>query len=218
MAAITAVIFDLDGTLLDTLADLAESANQLLIDFGCPDHPIEQYKYFVGDGARTLVDRILPEERRGNDELIDEMLIRFQEIYGERWNQLTEPYEGIVEMLDALVDLDVRMGVLSNKPDQFTQLCVSHYLGNWPFSPIYGVKEGIPKKPDPAGVERILSEWEISTREVLYVGDTSTDMRTARAAGLTAVGVTWGFRPVEELIEAGANLIIDHPSQLPDMI
>lgn len=218
MVAIAAVIFDLDGTLLDTLADLAESANATLVEFGFTAHPLEDYKYFVGDGARTLVDRILPEDSRGDEKLIDDILVRFQEIYGTRWDQLTQPYDGVVEMLDSLVDLDIRFGVFSNKPDKFTQLCVAHYLGRWPLSPIIGIKDGIPKKPNPQGVQMILDEWDLPKSQVLYVGDTSTDMKTARTAGLTAVGVTWGFRPVGELTAAGANLIIDHPSQLPDLI
>lgn len=212
-----AVIFDLDGTLLDTLEDLASSGNRVLAQLGYPPHPSHAYKYFVGDGMVTLVERILPEEER-NAELLSRAVDLFRQDYAENWAVKTKPYDGIGVMLDRLHALGVRLCILSNKPDEFTRLCVSRLLPDWSFELVYGQRDHIPKKPDPAGALEITRELGLEHREVLYVGDTATDMQTAARAKLDKVGVEWGFRDARELKENGADYIIDHPRKLIDII
>ncbi|PID71518.1 MAG: HAD family hydrolase [Desulfobulbus propionicus] len=212
-----AVIFDLDGTLLDTLADLASSCNRVLVQLGYPVHPNEAYRYFVGDGMTTLVQRILPEDKQTSN-VINHAVELFRQDYAENWAVDTTLYEGVGSMLDRLKALGVRICILSNKPDGFTQLCVSKLLGQWTFELIYGQRDGVPRKPDPAGAFALLQELGLKNEEVLYVGDTATDMKTAAAAQLDKVGVAWGFRDVKELQDSGADYIIDHPGQLIDII
>lgn len=212
-----AAIFDLDGTLLDTLEDLASTGNRVLAQLGYPPHPTDAYKYFVGDGMVTLVERILPEQER-NAELLAQAVDLFKQDYGENWAVNTRPYDGIGAMLDSLSALGLRLCILSNKPDGFTRLCVTQLLADWSFELVYGQREHIPKKPDPAGALAIIEELGLDNHEVIYVGDTATDMQTATRAQLDKVGVEWGFRDAQELQENGADYIIDHPSKLIDII
>ena len=212
-----AVVFDLDGTLLDTLEDLADATNRALARFGFPAHELAAYNYFVGDGLRNLILRTLPEGHR-DDETLAETIQAFQEEYGRNWADKTRPYEGIPELLDALTERGVPMAVLSNKPDEFTRLCVAKLLPRWSFEPVQGVSETNPKKPDPIGALVIAERLGIAPAEFLYVGDTNTDMKTANAAGMFAVGVTWGFRPAAELLAHGAKVLIDRPAELLDLL
>ena len=208
-----ALIFDLDGTLLDTLNDLAEAANQTLADFGLPVHPVEAYRTFVGDGLLTLIDRIIPRDRCAPEDLARYMA-RFQEIYIRNWDDTSRPYPGILEMLDQLRQSGLRMAVLSNKPHAFTQLCVDRFFAADLFEQVYGEREGVPKKPDPAGALAIAAEMGLSPEQILYVGDTATDMQTGRDAGMDTVGVLWGFRGRLELETHGAGLIVARPAEI----
>jgi phosphoglycolate phosphatase len=208
-----AIIFDLDGTLLDTLADIAHAANAALALEGFPTHPEGDYRRFIGDGVAMLFARALPQDRV-DVVMVGRCVAHFDATYGESWNVRTRPFEGIPELLDALTERKVALAVLSNKPHDFTRLYGEHYLARWPFRAIYGQREGVARKPDPAGALEIARKLAIEPGEILYVGDTGVDMQTARSAGMFPVGVTWGFRPEEELQSAGARAIIHHPSEL----
>lgn len=212
-----AVLFDLDGTLLDTLEDLANTGNRVLAAQSLPVHATESYRYFVGDGIATLVERILPPSHRAPGQ-IAAMVADFQREYAANWHDRTTAYSGIAEMLDTLVAHGVRLAILSNKPDAFTQLCVERLLPRWNFAPIFGQRPGIAKKPDPAAALEIAELLGCTPQEILYVGDTSIDMHTARAAGMDPVGVLWGFRGADELKEAGAAWLISHPRELPAIV
>ena len=212
-----AILFDLDGTLLDTLEDLATAANRALGTLGLPAHPTDAYRVFVGDGLRTLAERILPGEQRSAAQ-VDALVAAFEREYSRTWNERTAPYAGVPEMLDRLTGDGYRMSVLSNKPDAFTRLCVEQLLPHWTFAPLYGQRPGVPKKPDPAAALAIAAELGLDPAEVLYLGDTATDMHTARAAGMVAVGVLWGFRTADELRAAGARHLITHPGELAPLL
>jgi phosphoglycolate phosphatase len=206
-----AVLFDLDGTLADTLADLANATNSALTQLGCPTHPIEAYRQFVGDGARQLCVRALPAERQN---LVDEAVRLMREHYHEHCYDMTRLYPGIPEVVAALAKRGYRMAVLSNKPDDFTKRMVAHYFHPSPFHIVRGQLPNVPLKPDPTAALQIAEELEVPPAHWLYLGDTNTDMRTARAAGMTPVGVLWGFRDRTELQEAGAEIVIVHPQEL----
>ncbi len=212
-----AVIFDLDGTLLDTLDDLADSANRVLDQLGFPTHSVDAFRYFVGDGVGELVRQMLPEDRRDRQTMAD-ITDGYRREYGQHWNVKTRPYDGIEAMLDELTARGVRIAVLSNKPDVYTQQCVSELLSSWRFDPVIGHHDGIPRKPDPAGAFQIADRLELSPAEIAYVGDTGTDMQTAVAAGMFAIGVVWGFRPEEELRSNGADAIAAEPRELIGLI
>ena len=212
-----AILFDLDGTLLDTLADLADAMNRVLAQRGFPTHPMDAYRYFVGDGASTLVARTLPEEARRED-TIRACLDAFKEDYDKNWNIKTKPYDGVLEMLNALVARKVKMAVLSNKPHDATVRCVEALLADWEFDAVLGQRDGVPRKPDPAGAVEIAERLDIPPGEFLYLGDTGGDMKTARAAGMFPVGVSWGFRPVRELRENGARSLLTRPEDLVSLL
>ena len=212
-----AVLFDLDGTLLDTLEDLAIAANRVLAAQGLPEHPVEAYRYFVGEGVQTLVERILP-ATLCSPTVVAEMVAAFQKEYGKIWHDRSRPYPGIPQMLDSLAASGLRFSVLSNKPDAFTRLCVQQLLPRWTFDPLLGQRPGVPKKPDPAAALEIARLMGLAPTEILYVGDTAVDMQTANRAGMDAVGVLWGFRTADELQAAGAQSLITQPDELLALI
>lgn len=208
-----AVLFDLDGTLLNTLTDLANAGNRMLAAHSWPTHPVDAYRYFVGAGIATLVEKLLPEDQR-QPEHIAAALTGFKQEYEKNWRECTDLYPGIAEMLDQLIATGAKIAILSNKPDGFTQLCVQEFLSSWPFAPILGQRPGVPKKPDPAGALDAARLLGCSPKEVLYAGDTSIDMHTAVSAGMEPVGVLWGFRDADELRTSGARHLIAHPREL----
>lgn len=210
---IRGVIFDLDGTLLDTLEDLANACNSTLDHFGFPGHATEAYRYFVGDGLLTLIQRIIPVENRTHDEIAACMDI-FRQIYGKTWDKKTSPYVGIPEMLQQLRQDQLQLAVLSNKPHAFTRLCVERYFAPDTFAFVFGHREDVPKKPDPAGATEIAALMNLQPQQILYVGDTATDMQTGSQAGMFTLGVLWGFRERRELEDNGADGIISHPSEV----
>ncbi len=212
-----AVLFDLDGTLLDTLEDLADSANHALAEMGMPVHPVDAYRYFVGDGMMTLIERIVPDDRR-NKRIILDTAEAFKRHYSNNWHVKSRPYEGVDEMLRGLVDAGMQLAILSNKPQDFTELCVERLLGDFLFAPVLGQREGIPKKPDPAGAFEAAEFLNIAPEQFLYLGDTSIDMYTAGRAGMCAVGVLWGFRTEQELLDSGAKHLIRAPADLLELL
>jgi len=212
-----AILFDLDGTLLDTLADIAHSANQVLAARGYPTHPIDAYRNFIGDGLVRLFGRVLPADRRG-EEVVAACVASFRDRYAENWNVRTRRYEGVAGMLDAATARGLKLAILSNKPHAFTRRCVHAHLSAWPFQAVLGQREGVPRKPDPAGAREIVERLEVAAEHFLYLGDTPTDMRTALGAGMHPVGVSWGFRPIDELRHAGAARILDRPLELMELV
>ena len=212
----TTVLFDLDGTLLDTLEDLAHAGNQVLAQSGYPTHPVEAYKYFVGDGLRTLIEKIVPDSASQED--ISVCFALFKDIYAQCWKERTRLYPGIEDMLKDLRQLHLQLAILSNKPHQFTRLCVDYFFPKKLFQCIYGQRDEVPKKPHPAGAQAIAAELCVSPENCVYVGDTKIDMQTGKAAGMFTIGVLWGFRPAEELRENGADMLVDHPSEILDVI
>jgi phosphoglycolate phosphatase len=213
-----AILFDLDGTLLDTLEDLADATNAAMERFGWPVHELEAYRYFVGNGMRMLVRRAMPATAASDEQAVDRACEVFREIYATNWHAKTHPYDGVPEMLDGLRQRNVPPAVLSNKPDDFTKLCVGKLLGSWQFAVVRGARDDTPRKPHPAGALAVADELDIPPGEWLYVGDTGTDMRTAAAAGMYPVGVTWGFRTERELRDNGAGTLISRPGDLLELL
>ena len=208
-----AVLFDLDGTLLDTLEDLGNAMNRVLAKAGFWTHPLDTYRDFIGQGFVWLVTQALPPSER-NDSTIHHCIEALREEYGRMWNVRTRTYDGVGEMLDALADRGVRMAVLSNKPDDFTKRCVAELLSGWTFDLVLGQRDGVPPKPDPAGALEVARELSLPPAAFLYLGDSAIDMKTAVAAGMFPVGVLWGFRPVEELEKGGAQALIREPMEI----
>jgi phosphoglycolate phosphatase len=208
-----AVLFDLDGTLLDTLEDLAVSVNRGLADLGFPQHRVSDYKYFVGWGREEMAARALPEGKR-DPALIDRLCEIINREYLRHWSDHTRPYEGIPEMLDALRSRRVSMAVLSNKPHDFTELMVTRLLSSWHFEIVAGASPDMPKKPDCAVALSICRQLKIDPREFLFLGDSEIDMQTAVNAGIYPVGALWGFRTAADLKAGGAQKLIEQPLEL----
>lgn len=207
-------IFDLDGTLLDSIGDLATSVNYALGIHGYPQHPLEDYNYFVGNGARELIARALPEGHK-DDETIDRLREDFKKHYSSGNDIiLTKPYPGIPELLENCRKEGVVLAVASNKFHQATDKLIRYYFGDDLFRIILGQREGIPVKPDPTIVYEILEETGFTKEETLYIGDSGVDMQTAIRCGVESVGVTWGFRPRRELEECGAVHIADRAEEI----
>lgn len=212
-----AVIFDLDGTLLNTLDSIAYYANATLVKYGFEPIETERYKLLTGNGARVLMTRMLRERNCTDPELLEKMLYDYNKIYDENFLYLTRPYDGVPEMLSALREKGLKTAVISNKPHSTTSQVVSALLGSL-LDVVFGGREGVPLKPDPTAVFEIMDILKVNKDDVLYVGDTGTDMETGKRAGLIRIGCTWGFRDKDELMRSGADFIIDHPSELPRLI
>ena len=208
-----AVLFDLDGTLLDTIEDLADSMNAALERLGFPTHSVQAYKYFVGDGVKELALRALPESHR-DEATVTRCIAAMREEYGQRWAVKTHAYPGIPELLDALARIGMKTAVLSNKPDDTTKMVVAKLLPWWRFDLVMGQRASVPRKPDPTAALAIAKSLEIAPGEFLYLGDTSTDMKTAVAAGMFPVGALWGFRTADELKASGARVLLERPADL----
>ena len=206
------VIFDLDGTLLNTIQDLADASNWTCRKNGWPEHTVEEIQSMVGNGIPKLVSRFSPESCR-SPLLVMNTLSQFSNYYGEHSMDKTAPYPGIPMMLQKLHEAGVTMAVYSNKADSFSRSIIDHYFPNL-FQHVQGKIHGIPMKPDPTGVKQILAELGAPAAETLYVGDSDVDMQTACNARLTPCGVTWGFRTRKVLLDAGAKILVDDPETL----
>ena len=209
-----AVIFDLDGTLADTIASITYCGNLALSRFGLSSFGEEDYKHFVGDGAAMLIRRALLAAGDERLEHFDEVYEAYLEIFAKDCMYQVKPYEGICALLEELKRLSVRIAVLSNKPDADSRRVVDELFGKEYFDFVQGQREDIPRKPDPAGVYRIMEAFGLPAGDFLYVGDSGVDMKTGRAAGIFTVGVLWGFRDREELVENGADAVISKPLEL----
>jgi phosphoglycolate phosphatase len=208
-----AAIFDLDGTLLDTLADIADAMNAALDKMGFPGQETNSYKYLTGDGVRALAERSLPESAR--DEATVATCIRELRIeYAGRWGKKTRPYPGIPEFLSAIAQRKVRMNILSNKLDEFTKRAAEDFLSGFEFDFVIGARPDLPQKPDPSGALLIAGHLGIEPARFLFLGDTGVDMLTAARAGMFPVGALWGFRDEKELRENGAEAVIRSPGEL----
>ena len=197
-------IFDLDGTLMNTLHTISGYANRALAEAGLQTFPEERYKYFVGEGARVLIERTLVAQNAYDEALHAKVFGRYNELYDGAPYENSAPYEGIPQMLDALAEKGIA-----------TRAVVSHFFPHHSFAAVHGAREGVALKPAPDGVRLILEELGgIDPSEALYLGDTATDMKTGKAAGIETVGVTWGFRDAEELRAHHADRIISHPSEI----
>jgi len=211
------VIFDLDGTLLDTLQDLADSMNQVLAERGLPTHPTESFRRFVGNGVAKLVSRALPPGKR-SEAVTSDCLKAFLNEYDRNWNRKTHPYSGVPKLLDDLTERKIPMAVFTNKLQDFAERCIREFLSEWRFASILGQRDGLPGKPDPTGALEIAAQLNVPAQEFLYLGDSDVDMKTALNAGMVPVGALWGFRTEKELREAGAVRLISRPEELLDVV
>ncbi len=203
------IIFDLDGTLLDTLEDIAISTNYVLKIFGKEPIPVEKYKYLVGEGAPKLIRDVLPDVSKDEMQRAFEL---YEKHYATQYDKNTKLYGGISKLLTFLQKKGLKMSILSNKPNSFTKLCAVKYLRDWKFEAVYGIRDGIPRKPDAAGAFEILKELKLEPNECLFMGDTKIDMITAKNADIDSIGVLWGFRDRAELEKNGAKYIVKTPS------
>ncbi|MGH7885206.1 MAG: HAD family hydrolase [Thermodesulfobacteriota bacterium] len=212
-----AIVFDLDGTLIDSLYDLGNSVNKALSTFGYPEHDIDKYKNYIGDGTEVMVTKALPEDKK--DQLnIKKCLDKFNEIYEHDFNVNTRLYDGISSLLDKLIENKIRLSILTNKPYKFTEKYVESHLKCWEFDVVIAHKEGLPRKPDPSGALIIINELKVDCSKIIYLGDTGIDMITAVRAGMYPIGVLWGFREKEELLSNGAACLIENPLELMSLI
>lgn len=211
------VIFDLDGTLLNTIADLAASTNYALEKLGYPTHGVEKYPFMVGNGINKLFERALPE-----GEKCEENVLRMRKVFIEHYDihnaDRSTPYEGIEKLLKDLQEKGVKVAVASNKYIAATRKLIAHYFPEIEFVEVLGQREGVKVKPDPTIVYDILKKAETEKSETLYVGDSGVDMMTAKNSGVEACGVTWGFRPVEELKEYQPENIVDMPGEILELV
>jgi phosphoglycolate phosphatase len=210
---ILGVIFDLDGTLADTIGDIAEAANYALKTLNCPSHTEDEYKYFVGDGIKELIERALPEDLRENEEKKAACLEAFKQYYQKNYCVHTKPYDGIFETIDTLKRNGVKLSIVTNKNEEAVKLITAKLFKGY-FETVIGNSDRIKQKPDPESVLSIMEAQNFTPEEVLFVGDSYTDIRTAKNAGIKSVGVLWGFRTREELENEGASFIIEKPTDL----
>ena len=211
------VFFDLDGTLLNTLDDLADSMNSVLEHNGHPPHPVQAYRYFVGKGMEALVRQALPEHAR-SPEHIRHCLAQMQDSYARNWANKTHPYPGVPDMLATLKARGMRLNILSNKPQANTEETVAHFFDPDLFDAVIGARDNVPKKPDPTALLELMSSFGLDKSHCLFVGDSAVDVRTGRAAEVLTIGVLWGFRDAPELTENGAQELIKSPDQLVQLL
>lgn len=208
-------MFDLDGTLLDTLADLAAAGNYALGQLDRPTHPLDAYRTLVGQGVRQLfVDALGPD----HGELVDPAVSHFHDYYAEHRFDTTAPYDGIESMLSTLTSRGARLAVLSNKPHPATVDVVQRFFGRFNWSAVRGHMPDTQPKPDPTAAHEVIAEVGVPAARWMYVGDTRVDMLTGKSAGMFTVGVAWGFRSVEELTASGADAIVRSPEELVDLL
>ena len=212
-----AFIFDLDGTLINSLEDLADAVNRMLAEHGYPQRPLELFPQFIGDGVQKLVEQALPTGAfsRAN---IAALVADYQRHYQATWKNKTLPYDGINETLSGLRKRGMKIAVLSNKPHHFTQLCCDHFFAEGTFDAVIGAREGVPRKPHPEAGYKLASRLGVSTSDCAYVGDSGLDMQFAVNSSMHPIGVLWGFRGEAELRESGAQQLIASPEELLNLL
>lgn len=210
------IIFDLDGTLLDTLDDISDAINQALAKYDYPGFSREDYKIKLGNGFKYLVEQSVPKETSDEDK--NGVLTSFSDYYRENYLNKTKPYEGIDQMLDDLVSMGIRLGVNSNKRNDFVLRLVDKYFGRIQFAGVFGERKGLPKKPDPYSANELADLMGLGHDEILYIGDSNTDILTALNANMDSIGVLWGFRTYDELKETGASYIVSNPREIIDIV
>ena len=210
-----AVLFDLDGTLIDTIDDIGDAVNRVLKNRGFPPHTISTYRRFVGEGTRILLTRSIPKEKL-DENLINACLKEFIKDYNRNFNIKSKPYNGIPELLDVLKAKGLKLAILSNKPDSITKKCVESLLSKWDFDVVFGQRDSVPRKPNPQGALEVAEKLAIPPSNFLYLGDTAVDMKTAVSADMFPVGVLWGSRTLKELKENGARAVIAEPLKVLD--
>ena len=211
------VMFDLDGTLLDTLADIGNACNAVLARRGWHPHPLAAYRKMVGNGFRELMRRALPAEAALPSAEFEALVAEGCAFYGKNMFERTRPYEGIPEALSRLAGMGAALSVLSNKPEALTRILIARFFPEIPFIRVCGGRAGTPLKPDPQAVRGILAGIGLEPAQCLYAGDSVVDVRTAQNAGMAPVAVAWGFGGPDELREAGARWIADAPARLPEL-
>lgn len=209
----SAVIFDLDGTLLNTVEDIAYAMNLVLSRNNYPTHTVDKYNYFVGGGLYNLVFQTIPQDQR-EPAILNRLLEEVMAEYTKCIDTKTKPYAGINELLDNLSDKGIILAILSNKAHQFMEDIVKSHFAKWNFSLVFGARPGVPTKPNPQSAIEIANLMNLSPEQIVYVGDTDVDMKTATSAKMFAVGAAWGFRTEDELLENGARIVIHHPREL----
>lgn len=212
-----AIIFDLDGTLLNTLDGIATCANIVLENGGYPKHNVDAYKYFVGEGVFALFRKALPENNRDED-TITALVKAFRHTYEKYGYEKVCLYEGIDELLNGLSERKIKMSILSNKPHELTRFSVSKFLSNWHFECVLGQRDNIPVKPDPSAAIEIINLLDLPSSDILYLGDTAVDMQTAVRAKLFPIGALWGFRDKKELEENGSKITVNTPREILRLI
>ncbi len=219
-----ALIFDLDGTLLDTVTDLAHATNRILIKHGFKERPEEMYNHYLGGGVYNLIRRALKDQPEGFvpsdaeiESCLPQMVLEQKTLYAEIWKENSRPYPHIKEMLDALSEKGAVLAVVSNKPHHFTVEMVDYFFGRNVFNTVIGQQDGIPVKPEPDMLLNAIRDIGASTASILYVGDTDTDMLTAKNAQAASIGVSWGFRSTDELKAHGADHIVTTPLEIIDI-
>ena len=210
------IIFDIDGTLLNTIEDLTDSVNDVMEIYHFPKHDTKACKMMVGNGFRKLITRALPIEKQKDEQFIDEVQAEFAKAYHKRYLNKTVPYDGILAMIKELECNGVQTAVNSNKRSDYTEALVKKFFADIPMAAVYGEREseGIPKKPDPSAALEIANKMELTPDEILYIGDSKTDMKTGQNAGMDTIGVAWGFRGPEELKEHQATYIVEKPQDI----
>ncbi|WFA10169.1 HAD family hydrolase [Tissierella sp. Yu-01] len=210
------IIFDLDGTLLNTIEDISDSVNMALMEFEFPTHTYEEYKLKLGNGFRVLIEKSVPQ---GSDkDTIDKVLNLFTKIYKDNYHKKTKPYSGIIELLKMLDKKGYKLAINSNKRDDYTNSLSSKIFSQIPFVAVFGERREIPKKPNPTSTLEIIELMGLNNREVLFVGDSDTDILTANNAKVDSIGVTWGFRTYEELKNNGAAYIVSNPIEILNIV
>ncbi len=213
MGSKRAIIFDLDGTLLDTLSDIADSMNEVLARFGLPLHERDTYPAFVGGGIDVLVYRALPEDRR-DEATVFRAVAAMKEEYARRWSDTSRPYPGVPKLLDKLTHKGIILAVLSNKLESFTKTMVKALLGSWNFFQVRGLEFGRSRKPDPSQAIAIAQDMHLDPEQIIFAGDSDVDIQTALRAGMFPVGVLWGYQSRQQLISSGAGVLIEKPEDL----
>lgn len=211
-----AVIFDLDGTLIDSLSDIASTMNRVLVEHGFPEHDIEAYRFLVGHGLEELVREALPADRRREND-VDFFLLEFRRVYKKHCLDTTRPFPGINSLLSFLEEKKIPKAVLSNKSDQYTKQLVAELFPDYEFHTVQGTVQGVPLKPEPGAAVSIAGNMHMDPGSVLFVGDSAVDIQTGQNAGMATAAVTWGIRPREELVKYNPTYLVNRPEELENL-